>query len=727
MIKEPTSEEFIQMTDELSAICEASLKITQSHDLTTLLRGIVKQATQLLRGMSGGIFMCDPDRRDLRCLVSYEALREPSGTVLQFGKGVAVTVAQTQKSLIIDDFRSWSKSRRFYDANSPYVSMISVPMIWKENVIGAILVICDKKMRRFSDADLKLLTLFGSQAVTAIQHLRLEEQRTALAGALEQKISQLARRSSELENANRQLENEILVRKTAEEEIIKRQTYLESVLHHAPYAIVTLDSSHRVVEWNPGAEQIFGYSREDARGKNLDDLVSGSDRVAEAKGFTERILAGETVSSCETVRYKQDGTAVDVILSAAPIIVGDQLQGAVGLYTDITEHKKLEAQLYQAQRMEAIGTLAGGIAHDFNNLLMTIQGNTSLMLYNMDISNPLYEPLKNIEKSVKNGAKLTRQLLGYARKGNYQITPLDLNDLVKETAEAIGRTRKEITIHSELAEDLHSVSADQGQIEQVLLNLYVNASDAMPEGGELTLTTRNVTLNDLKGIPHTSRSENFVELTVSDTGIGMDKKTLARIFEPFFTTKEMGKGTGLGLASAFGIVKAHGGLMDVESQRGVGTTFKVYLPVSNQRDVKTFKPQCKVINGNGTILLVDDEEMVLDAGAKLLEKMGYNVFEAQAGRKAVEIYKENKDDIDMVILDMIMPEMGGGAVYDLMKEINPEVKILLSSGYSINSQAKDILRRGCDGFIQKPFNMEELSGKLSQLMSIHKRTHLRCS
>ncbi|MGD8256745.1 MAG: response regulator, partial [Desulfobacterales bacterium] len=686
-----------------------------------------ERATQLLKGMSGFIFTYDPNRRDLRCVASYEAWRESTGTVLKYGKKVALTAAQTKQPLMIDDYRSWSAGRSIREDNSRNVSLISVPMIWQDDAIGAIVVFRHMKKRRFSEVGLKLLTLFGNQAVTAIQHLRLEEQRTALANALEQKISQLAQRSYELENANRQLENAILKREKAEGEIIKRQKYLESVLHHAPYAIVTLNSSHQVVEWNPGAEQIFGYNQEDARGQNLDDLVSGSDRVAEAKAFTERILAGETVSSYETIRYKQDGTPVDVILSAAPIIVGGQLQGAVGLYTDITEHKKLEAQLRQAQRMEAIGTLAGGIAHDFNNLLMTIQGNTSLMLYNMGISDPLYESLKNIEKSVKNGAKLTRQLLGYARKGNYQVTPLDLNDLVKETAEAIARTRKEITIHSELAEDLDAVLADQGQIEQVLLNLYVNASDAMPEGGKLTLITRNMTLKDVNGMPHTSMPENFVELTVSDTGIGMDKKTLGRIFEPFFTTKEMGKGTGLGLASVFGIIKAHGGFMDVESQRGVGTTFKIYLPISNQRNEKRFEPQCKIINGNGTILLVDDEEMVLDAGAKLLEKMGYNVFEAEAGRKAVEIYKENKEKIDMVILDMIMPEMGGGAVYDRIKEIDPDVKILLSSGYSINGQAKEILRRGCDGFIQKPFNMEELSGKLSQLMSIHKRTHLRCS
>jgi len=459
MIKEPASEEFIQMTDELSAICKTSLEITQSHDLPSLLRGIVKRATQLLKGISGGIFTYDPHRRELRCVASYEAWRESTGTVLEYGKKVAVTAARNKQPLMIDDYRSWSADCSICEDNSRNVSLISVPMIWQEDAIGAIVVLRHMKKRRFSEGGLKLLTLFGNQAVTAIQHLRLEEQRTALANALEQKISQLALRSSELENANRQLENEILERKKAEGEINKRQKYLESVLHHAPYAIVTLNSSHQVVEWNPGAEQIFGYNQEDARGKNLDDLVSGSERVAEAKGFTERILAGETVSSYETVRYKQDGTPVDVILSAAPIIVGGQLQGAVGLYTDITEHKKLEAQLRQAQRMEAIGTLAGGIAHDFNNLLMTIQGNTSLMLYNMGISNPLYESLKNIEKSVKNGAKLTRQLLGYARKGNYQVTPLDLNDLVKETAEAIARTRKEITIHSELSEDLYAVLA----------------------------------------------------------------------------------------------------------------------------------------------------------------------------------------------------------------------------------------------------------------------------
>ncbi len=356
------------------------------------------------------------------------------------------------------------------------------------------------------------------------------------------------------------------------------------------------------------------------------------------------------------------------------------------------------------------------MAHNFNNLLMAVTGNTSLILLDTDPDNPNYERLMNIEKQVQSGSKLTRQLLGYAREGRYEIRPISLSQLVKETSDTFATTKKEIRVHQELAKDLFGINADQGQIEQALLNLYVNAADAMPGGGDLFLKATNITHKDMRGKPYKVKSGNYVLLAVRDTGIGMDKKTKDRVFDPFFTTKGMGKGTGLGLASVYGIIKAHGGYIDVKSKKGHGTTFCIYLPASKKRVEKTAKGAEKITEGEGTILLVDDEEMILDVGVQLLKILGYKVIEARGGKEAVDIYRQAKDKIDMVLLDMVMPDMGGGEAYDLMKEINPNVKVLLSSGYSIDGRATEILNRGCDGFIQKPFSMKRLSQRIRELL-----------
>ena len=380
------------------------------------------------------------------------------------------------------------------------------------------------------------------------------------------------------------------------------------------------------------------------------------------------------------------------------------------------EKKKIEVRLLQAQKIETIGTLVGGIAHNFNNLLMGIQGYTSLMLFETDPANPNYARLKNIEEMVKSRFKLTQQLLGYARKGQDKVKPLDLNLLVEETSETFGRTRKEFTIRRELADNLYTIEADQGQIEQVLLNLYVNAADAMPEGGDFTLKTINSSHKDIKGKHFDPKPDNYVMLSVADTGAGMDKPTMKRIFEPFFTTKDMGRGTGLGLASVYGIVKAHNGYIDVDSKKGLGTTFKIYLPASEIKLQKVVKISEELVKGTETVLMVDDEKDILEVGRELLKAIGYKVLTAIDGNEAIEIYKKNMDKIDIILLDMIMPTMSGGKVFDIIKKINPNAKVLLITGYSLDNQVTKILNRGCDGFIQKPFNLNELSGKIRKII-----------
>jgi len=384
---------------------------------------------------------------------------------------------------------------------------------------------------------------------------------------------------------------------------------------------------------------------------------------------------------------------------------------------DITLQRKLEQQLQIAQKMEAVGTLAGGVAHDFNNLLMGIQGRTSLMLLETNAVHPYYEHLKEIENYVVRAAGLARQLLGFARGGKYEVRPTDLNQLVAQSISMFGRTRKEISIKAKYQESLGTVEVDRSQIDQVLLNIFVNAWQAMHAGGILYVQTRNVDLDQNFVAAYGARPGKYAAISITDNGVGMEEEISRRVFDPFFSTKEKDRGTGLGLASAYGIVKNHDGIITVESEKGRGTTFTVYLPVSGKPAVAEKPDEPEILTGSETVLLVDDEQLIIDVESKLLQRMGYRVLTAGNGNQAIEIYRQKKGTIAIVILDMIMPQLSGGEVYDRLKEIDPQVKVLLSSGYSVDSQAADILRRGCNGFIQKPFRPEALSKKIRAILS----------
>jgi PAS domain S-box-containing protein len=508
---------------------------------------------------------------------------------------------------------------------------------------------------------------------------------------------------------------DVTERKKAEEALREAEERYRTVLEASPDPIVAYDMEGRVIYVNPAFTDVFGWSRGELLGKKMDYVPE--ENWPETQMMIDRVLAGESFSGIESRRRTKQGGVLEVSISVATYLDRDGLPtGSVHTLRDITARKRLEAQLQQAEKMEAIGTLAGGIAHDFNNLLMGIQGNISLILMHEDASYPHYGRLENIEKQIQSGARLTSHLLAYARKGKYEVKPVDLNQLVRDAAYTFGRTKREITVRQELAEDLFAIEADPRQIEQLLFNLLVNASDAMPDGGDLVLETKNVTDREMTGRLYHPERGNYVLLTVTDTGIGMDQKTMERIFDPFFTTKEMGHGTGLGLASAYGIVKGHGGYIEIDSEKGLGATFSIYLPASQKEVVKEVRTADDLVAGRETVLLVDDEEAVLEVGTELLKVMGYRVFTATDGREALEVYETNRGNIDLVILDMVMPNMGGGEAYDKMKQINPDVKALLLSGYSIDGRATEIMNRGCNGFLQKPFTMKQLSAKLRKIL-----------
>jgi two-component system cell cycle sensor histidine kinase/response regulator CckA len=511
---------------------------------------------------------------------------------------------------------------------------------------------------------------------------------------------------------------DITDRKRVEDALRESEERFRALSENAPDIIYTMNLEGAVTYANPSWKRILGHDEEDLLGRYFTDFAREEDRNAYRKLFKTIRDDGKIVSSYIGVMLTKGGK--ELVFNMNSAFNRDskgRMIGVVGTLTDITEQREMEKKLQQAQKLEAIGTLAGGIAHDFNNLLMGIQGYASLTLLDLDASHPHYERLKRIEQQVQSGADLTKQLLGFARGGKYEARPTDMNTIIDRTASMFGRTKKEITLYRSLAQDLWTVDCDQGQMEQVLMNLYVNAWQAMPGGGDLSLETGNVLLGDSHALPFTLKPGRYVKVSVTDTGTGMDAKTVERIFDPFFTTKGMGRGTGLGLAMVYGIVKGHGGIIDVTSEPGQGTTFDIYLPASEKAIVKEQTAATEILTGTETVLLVDDERMVLEVTRELLESLGYRVHAAGGGQEAIAVYMERRKEIDLVILDMIMPGISGGETFDRLKEINPNIRVLLSSGYSIKGRAQEILERGCNGFLQKPFQLEKLSRKVREVLT----------
>jgi CheY-like chemotaxis protein len=300
----------------------------------------------------------------------------------------------------------------------------------------------------------------------------------------------------------------------------------------------------------------------------------------------------------------------------------------------------------------------------------------------------------------------------------YESLFVNLNELVERTLDILARTKKEISIHRDFSPDLLAVEVEEGQIEQVLLNLYINAADAMASCGDLTIKTMNVTHEEMRDRPYSPKPGKYVMLTVTDTGTGMKKDTMDKIFDPFFTTKEMGRGTGLGLASVYGIIKGHGGYVDVESEIGRGSSFKIYLPASDRLQKDEIHGSDDIVSGEGTILLVDDEETILQAAEELLGAMGYSVLKARSGKEAVEMVKKVRDEIDLVILDLIMPEMGGREVYDHLKNIDGEIKVVVMTGHNSEGLSEEMLAKGIEAFIEKPFTVHELSVIINNVLDV---------
>ncbi len=495
---------------------------------------------------------------------------------------------------------------------------------------------------------------------------------------------------------------------------------LEAAVEQTGETIEITDSQGAIVYVNPSFERTTGFSRGEALGNKPCMLKSGR-HDDKFYGNLWRTITNGDVWRGHFINRKKDGSLFEEEATVSPVKDrSGNIVNYVAVKRDVTNEISLQKQLFQAQKMESIGTLAGGIAHDFNNLLTVMQGYSEIMLADKTEGDPGYVDLSTINQAAKRGADLVRRILTFSRQVESSFRPVSLNEEVRHAEKLLLRTiPKMIGIELRLAEDLSVINADAGQIEQSILNLAINARDAMPDGGRLVLETKTLTLDADYCRRHLDASPGeYVLLAVSDTGQGMDEETAERVFEPFFTTKKLGEGTGLGLAMVFGIVKVHGGHVTCESKLGVGTTFKLYFPVAVETGANGHVNESRQMPalGTETILVVDDEDGIRELGKRILTHSGYTVLAARNGKEALEIYGKEASAIDLVVLDLIMPEMGGAQCLERLLEINPEVKVLVASGFAVQSPTKDLLEHRAKGFVKKPFQMKDLLGAVRRIL-----------
>jgi two-component system, cell cycle sensor histidine kinase and response regulator CckA len=501
---------------------------------------------------------------------------------------------------------------------------------------------------------------------------------------------------------------------------------LAAIVQSSDDAIIGKALDGTITNWNDGAERLYGYSAAEAIGRNI-AMLAPPDRPDEIPSIMASIAQGEVVSHLDTKRTRKDGSLVHVLLSVSPLRnPSGTLVGASVVARDMTRLKaaeraleRTEEQLRQAQKMEAVGRLAGGVAHDFNNVLSVILTCGSFLLADLPEHHPSLQDVRDLLEAGERAATLTRQLLAFSRQQVLEPRVVDVNQIVRDVEKILRRVLGEdIDLALRLKEPIGKVIADPSQIEQVILNLVVNARDAMPRGGKLTIDTRNVVLDDDYVAEHLGAKPGLhVALAVSDTGEGMDAATLARIFDPFFTTKGPGRGTGLGLSTVDGIVAQSGGTVWVYSEPGRGTTFKIYLPHTDQAATGAGDAAAaRASSGSETILLVEDEPKVRALARAILQRKGYTVLEAADGAQALAIYDEHARAIDLLLTDVVMPRMSGREVAERLAALQPGLRVLFMSGYTDDAIVHHGVLEAEVAFVQKPITPDSLSEKVRAVL-----------
>lgn len=553
-----------------------------------------------------------------------------------------------------------------------------------------------------------------------------------LVGACIQGVREMrdvAGKRAQLEHANRDLEAEIARRELTEEALIKSRERLRLVTENVSDVIWSMNPGGRFTYISPSVERERGFTPDEVMEMGMKEFLT-PESYASINAIIEKVVPGKLMESRENFsigpieiesRRKDGSLCWNELKVTFDREASGKLIAIHGVSRDISERKaaetekaRLEDQLRQGQKMEAIGTLAGGLAHDFNNLLGGILGYSNMLRLDPDDPEKVRRAAAVIEKAADKMSSLTRQLLGFARKGKMQILRVDLHDLIDEVSGLLSRTiDKKIEIIHRYRAPRPEVMGDPAQLEQVILNLAVNARDAMTEGGSVIFETEEVEFTDGDQVSSSEpRAGRYVRLSVVDSGVGIAPEVKDRIFEPFFTTKEPGKGTGMGLAMSYGIVENHGGHIAVYSELGLGTTFHVYLPLAGAETAESADRQTpgkEPVQGTGTILIVDDEDIIRETAHAMLTSLGYQVMTANDGREAVEYFKAHSGEIDLVLVDMMMPHMNGHACFNKLREIDPDVRAILSSGYSREGAPQEAIGDGMMGFVQKPYRIYDLS------------------
>ncbi|NIA08939.1 MAG: response regulator [Nitrospiraceae bacterium] len=673
-----------QKVNQLTTLQESSTAVLSTLKLKELLDLILKRLLKVAYLDRAGIFLLDKDSNKLRLIhaVGIEAaiLSDLKDYQVPLNKAdnIIARTARGKKSILVEDV-----DKMFLNPQNPILqrlkpkAFILVPIAIRDQVIG-IMVGDNHKNRTFiREIDRNFLASFANHIAMA------------------------------LENAN-------LYKKLEDSE----RKYRE-IVENVNEGIWVLDEEGTIKFSNQYLGEMLGYR--DLIDHNVYSLVDRSERKTLLRVIMKNME--EKVAKEEIVLQGKGGNAVSVLLSSVPIVTGDhEYSGSLAMLTDLTEKKCLEGKLLQAQKLESIGTMAGGIAHDFNNILTGILGYTMLLKQKVDPGSEIGHYTDIIERSGLKAADLVKRLLAFSRNsypGKSRILS-SINKLIEETLELLKSSLpKNIELESSLEKDIPLVKCDPTQFQQIILNICLNARDAMPDGGHLMVATKETEYKEIRAT-HPGLQVNpgrYICISLSDTGMGISPEVRDRIFDPFFTTKEVGKGTGLGLAMVYGILKAIGGHVDVKSEVGQGTTFDLFFPVAESIEGQAGGPQAaNAQRGSETILVVDDEEVVRELASEILSEYGYRVMLAKDGAEAIHIYRAFEHNIDLVIMDMVMPKMTGEQAYMKLKKIDPEVKILLSSGYGSSNQELKKMRRDGVLFINKPYKIKELLSKVRQVL-----------
>jgi len=509
---------------------------------------------------------------------------------------------------------------------------------------------------------------------------------------------------------------EQLVQERTKELSVSEKWY-RAIFDYATDGIIVLDRHGTIINVNQKACDIHGFDRGSLIGINLELLDAEESKDHFRKRLT-KVLEGESIIY-ETEHYKKDGSKV--LLEVSSNAIDSEGEKYIqSFYRDITEKKRMQEQLMHSTKMESIGVLAGGIAHNFNNILTAILGYAELLLEFSNLDDISRQRVRNIDSSARKAGVMVSKLLSFARRESHEVLPLNLHDVINDSLKIFeGALNKKIGLKVNFVEYTPIIEGDPNQIEQILMNLIVNAKDAMPDGGLITIMTRLVSIGEERiNIPSYVQPGQYVVLSFSDTGSGIPTDVISKIFDPFFTTKEKGKGTGLGLATVYGIVKDHKGYISVHSELAKGTTFEIYFPLSEKTSQAIVKPRATIIEGDENILIVDDDNDVLNFLSDLLENHGYHVMPVNNALSAVDMFKANLSKINLVITDIVMPLVEGNDLVKILKNINPEIRILAVSGFSDSAIRDD---GSIDAFVKKPFEQTELLSTIRRILDSGKR------